>query len=143
MTAARRLALWLVVPLVSTVAAVLGTATPSLAANTCAVTYQVTVQWPSGTTGVSGFQSLVNIRNTGSAPTNGWTVTLVFAPGVTLGPTFGGARPMIVQPPTYVFSNQPWTAVIAPNATSYFGIQGTATSPATPIPVSTSCTTSQ
>ncbi|MFG2042377.1 cellulose binding domain-containing protein [Dactylosporangium sp. NPDC048998] len=49
---------------------------PSASAGaSCTATYQITSQWS------DGFQGDVTVRNTGRAPTNGWTVTWTFANG--------------------------------------------------------------
>ncbi|WP_285632516.1 cellulose-binding domain-containing protein [Lentzea sp. NBRC 102530] len=44
-------------------------------ARTCAVSYRVTGQWP------DGFQANVSVRNTGTAPVDGWTLRWSFANG--------------------------------------------------------------
>ncbi|MCG8926329.1 cellulose-binding domain-containing protein [Lentzea sp. CC55] len=51
------------------------TTTPRPPARTCAVVYRVVGQWP------GGFQATVTVRNTGTAPVDGWTVQWAFATG--------------------------------------------------------------
>ncbi|WP_156212771.1 cellulose binding domain-containing protein [Lentzea aerocolonigenes] len=51
------------------------TTTARPAAKTCAVVYQVTGQWQ------GGFQANVTVRNTGTQPTNGWTLRWSFSNG--------------------------------------------------------------
>ena len=55
------------------------TTTPRPPARTCAVAYRVVGQWP------GGFQATVNVRNTGTAPVDGWTVQWAFATGQVVG----------------------------------------------------------
>lgn len=84
--------------------------------STCRVTYRNQSEWP------GGFVATVTVRNTGSAPIDGWIVTFSF-PGdqqvtsgwnATLGQT--GA--------TVTARNVDWNRVLAPDGSTTFGVQG-------------------
>ncbi|GHH29304.1 cellulose-binding domain-containing protein [Lentzea cavernae] len=53
----------------------LTTTTPRPPARTCAVSYRLAGQWP------GGFQAYVTVRNTGTAPIDGWAVRWTFGSG--------------------------------------------------------------
>ncbi|MFE6361026.1 cellulase family glycosylhydrolase [Streptomyces sp. NPDC057806] len=58
--------------------------TTSPPAGTCAVAYRVVNEWP------GGFQADLTIRNTGTAPVNGWTLGFSFPAGQTVTNMWGG-----------------------------------------------------
>jgi endoglucanase len=89
------------------------TATPSTAAR-CQITYTIANQW-NNTPSAGGFQADVSIRNTGTSPINGWTLSWTFANGQTISNLWNavfqqsGAN-------VSVTSNQSWNGNIAPGA---------------------------
>jgi glucose/arabinose dehydrogenase len=79
----------------------------------CAATYQVTNPWP------GNFQADVTVRNTGTTPTAGWTVTWTFQNGQVISQLWGGVWSQTGANVTV--RNMPWNGVIPPNGTVTFG----------------------
>jgi cellulase/cellobiase CelA1 len=77
------------------------------------VNYQVTGQW------TGGFQGDVTIRNTGSAPINGWRLGWTFANGQRVSQAWGGS---VTQSGADVTAtNVDWNASIAPGSSASVG----------------------
>ncbi|MFL9683703.1 cellulase family glycosylhydrolase [Streptomyces sp. KL110A] len=90
----------------------------------CAVGYRVVGEWP------GGFQGEIVLRNTGTAPVQGWTLGFSFAAGQTVAQAWGGTAAQTgsavrLTPASY-------TATIAPSGSVTVGFIGTkgATNPA-------------
>jgi lysophospholipase L1-like esterase len=79
----------------------------------CTATYQILNQWQ------GNFQGGVQVTNTGTVPTTGWTVQFTFANGQQVSqlwsgvPTYDGA--------TVTVRNYPWNGNLAPAASTMFG----------------------
>jgi alpha-galactosidase len=103
------------------------TSTPTSppASGPCQVRYQVTGQW------TGGFQADVTVRNTGTAPINGWNLRWSFADGQQITQAWGASYSQSGSQVTAV--NATWNATIAPAATVSLGFlastTGTNTSP--------------
>ncbi|WP_405851316.1 cellulase family glycosylhydrolase [Streptomyces sp. NBC_00090] len=103
----------------------------------CAVGYRVVGEWP------GGFQGEIVLRNTGTAPVNGWTLGFSFSGGQTVGNMWGGTATQTgavvsVTPASY-------TATIAPSGSvtlGFIGTKDTTNPPPTSFTVDgTACTT--
>ncbi|SDG61154.1 Cellulose binding domain-containing protein [Lentzea fradiae] len=94
------------------------TATPPPAAKAaCVVSYRVSGQWQ------GGFQANVTVRNTGSAPVDGWVVRWTFSNGESVREMWdarGGQSGTSVSA-----SNADYNPRIAPGASVRFGFNGT------------------
>ncbi len=86
-----------------------GTATGSIAA-----TLTVVSDWG------SGYTANVNLKNTGTAPVTGWTVSFDLDDPIT---TFWSAKGGTRSGSKVTFTNESWNGVIAPGQTVTFGIQ--------------------
>ncbi|MDG6101522.1 cellulose binding domain-containing protein [Dactylosporangium aurantiacum] len=95
----------------------------------CAATYTVIGQWP------GGFQGEITVRNTGSAPTTGWTARWTYTAGEQITQSWGAT--VTQSGTTATAGNATWNGALAPGATAAYGFIGTGT-PGTP-PVT--CTT--
>ena len=93
--------------------------TPTAGPGGCAATYRVTGSWP------GGFQGEVAVRNTGSTPTNSWTVTWTYPNGTQITQLWGGDY---TQSGTAVtVRNTSWNGALAPNGSTTFGFLGSGT----------------
>ncbi len=88
------------------------TATPTNGAN-CQVTYTIVNQWD------TGFQTSVDIKNTGSAAINGWTLAWSFANGQSIYQLWNGTYTQ--SGANVSVTNLSWNADIAPNGTVSLG----------------------
>lgn len=79
----------------------------------CTATYQITNSWP------GNFQADITVRNTGTTPTNGWTLNWTFANGQVISQLWGG---QFTQTGANVsVRNETWNGALAPNATTTVG----------------------
>ncbi len=94
------------------------TATPSNPTAICQVGYTITNQWP------GGFTADVILKNNGSPPMNGWTVTWNFAGNQTITNLWNGAKTQSGQ--HVQVTNLGYNSMIGANGgTQRFGFQGT------------------
>jgi alpha-galactosidase len=89
------------------------TTSPPPSTGPCQVTYAITGQWP------DGFQGEVTIRNTGTAPVNGWSLRWSFADGQQLNQAWGATYTQSGAQVTA--TNVSWNGSISPGATASFG----------------------
>lgn len=104
---------------------------------TCAVTYRTTNTWP------GGFQADIAIRNTGTAPVNGWTLGFAFPAGQTISNMWGGTPTQTGAQVKVAAAS--YTATIPAGATATVGFTGTTTGGTNPAPTTftlngTTCT---
>jgi hypothetical protein len=89
-----------------------------LPATQCTVTYTRTNQWP------SGFQDIMTVTNTGSAPLNGWNVRFVLPTGQQITTLWNGVSQQSGSNVTV--TNASWNGSVAPGATvTDVGFNGT------------------
>ncbi|MEV4831940.1 cellulose-binding domain-containing protein, partial [Micromonospora sp. NPDC049257] len=93
--------------------------TPPAGATGCAVGYSVTGQWQ------GGFQGEVTIRNTGTAPVDGWTLQWSFADGQRISQAWNASYTQ--SGGTVRATNADWNGAIAAGATTSFGFLADAT----------------
>nr|WBO78606.1 cellulase family glycosylhydrolase [Streptomyces sp. SBE_14.2] len=86
-------------------------------AGTCAVAYRVTNEWP------GGFQADLTIRNTGTTPVNGWTLSFAFPDGQTVTNMWGGTPAQTGA--TVTVASAPWTSTIPAAGSVSVGFTGT------------------
>ncbi|WP_189157694.1 cellulose binding domain-containing protein [Lentzea pudingi] len=102
------------------------TTTPPRPAKACAVTYRVTGQWS------GGFQASVTVRNTGTAPVNGWSLLWSFANDETVRDMWDASGRQYGRIVTA--ANASYNRQIAPDGSVQFGFNGSSrrshTSPA-------------
>jgi glucose/arabinose dehydrogenase len=79
----------------------------------CTATYQVVNAWP------GNFQANVTVRNTGTTPTTGWTVTWTFQNGQVISQLWGGLFQQ--NGANVTVRNEAWNGAIPPNGTTSFG----------------------
>jgi alpha-galactosidase len=107
------------------------------ASGPCEVAYDVTGQWS------GGFQGQVTIRNTGTAPINGWTLTWTFANGQQVTQAWGATYTQAGAQVTA--TNVSWSGSIAAGATTSLGFlanwAGSNTEPASFALNGSACTT--
>ncbi|WP_338496070.1 endo-1,4-beta-xylanase [Streptomyces sp. SJL17-4] len=96
----------------------------------CSVTYTVTSQW------TGGFTAQVTVRNTGTAPLNGWTVRWTQPAGQRVTQAWNAA---VTQTGAEVAAaNLPYNATVAPGGSTAFGFNGSWTG-SNPPPGAFSC----
>lgn len=83
------------------------------AAGGCSATYQVTGSWQ------GGFQGEVVVTNTGTTPTNGWTVTWTFPNGQVISQMWNGT--FTQNGADVTVHNVSYNGTLAPNASATFG----------------------
>ncbi|MFY1681013.1 cellulose binding domain-containing protein [Micromonospora sp. WMMD730] len=93
--------------------------TPPPGGTGCAVGYAVTGQWQ------GGFQGEVTIRNTGTAPVDGWTLQWSFADGQRISQAWNASYTQ--SGGTVRATNAGWNGTIAAGATASFGFLADAT----------------
>nr|WP_230395204.1 cellulose binding domain-containing protein [Plantactinospora alkalitolerans] len=86
---------------------------PTTAPGSCQVTYAITGQWP------DGFQGDVTIRNTGTAPVNGWSLRWSFANGQQLNQAWSASYTQSGSQVTA--TNVSWNGSISPGGATSFG----------------------
>jgi beta-glucosidase len=79
----------------------------------CAVTYRLVNQWD------VGFQADITIRNTGSAPVDGWRLVWTFGQGQRVTQLWGGEA--TARGDTVTVRNADWNGGLAPGATATVG----------------------
>ena len=94
------------------------TSTTPPPARTCAVSYRLSGQWP------GGFQAHVNVRNTGTAPINGWVVRWTFASGQVVTEMWNGTSKQFRG--TVDAVNAHYNAAIPPGGSVEIGFNGSA-----------------
>ncbi|WDZ83846.1 cellulose binding domain-containing protein [Micromonospora cathayae] len=83
---------------------------------TCRVTYQLQSEWP------GGFVAAVTVRNTGTTPVDGWTVSFSFPGDQQVTSAWNGT---VSQSGTTVTArNVDWNRVLGADGSATFGIQG-------------------
>ncbi|WP_220499444.1 cellulose binding domain-containing protein [Microbispora sp. H10949] len=92
-------------------------ATPSGPAGACAVHYTVTNQWP------GGFQSEVQVTNTGGSTLNGWALGWRFSDGQQISQGWNGTFTQTGAAVTV--TNPTWSPALAPGASATVGFTGT------------------
>jgi hypothetical protein len=80
-----------------------------LPATACTVTYTRTNQWP------GGFQDIMTVTNTSSAPLNGWSIRFVLPTGQQVTQLWNGGSAQ--SGPNVTVSNAAWNGNVAPGAT--------------------------
>ncbi|WBC16701.1 cellulase family glycosylhydrolase [Micromonospora sp. WMMA1998] len=83
----------------------------------CAATYQVTNAWQ------GGFQGEIQVKNTGTAQINSWTVTWTNPTGTTISSVWNGKLSTTGGKNTV--SNEPYNGKVAAQASTSFGFTGT------------------
>jgi len=91
--------------------------TPPPAGRSCAATYSVTNQW------AGNFQGQVDVRNSGTSPITGWTVTWTFANGQTITQLWSGT--LSTSGARATVTNANFNGSLAANASTTFGFLGT------------------
>ncbi|MEV7805954.1 cellulose binding domain-containing protein [Microbispora sp. NPDC088329] len=86
---------------------------PSPGSAGCTATYTITNQWG------GGFQGEVTVKNTGAAPTRGWTVTWTFAGGQQVTQAWGGTATQSGAKVTV--KNESWNGSLGAGASVTFG----------------------
>ena len=119
----RRIALWLVVPFLASVAAV-GVASPSQAAISC--DYGLVAAWGPIGDSPAGFHASMNIRNSGTQPTTGWFLVLGYQAGVTVTVVINMMRASATNP--YIYRNSLINAVLQPGEVTRVQVVATKTS---------------
>jgi len=99
----------------------------------CTATYQVVNEWP------GGFQGEVTVRNSGTSPINGWTVSWSFPSGQTITQLWNGQHTQ--SGANVTVRNVSYNGNIAPGASTSFGFLGSY-SGSNNAPSSVSCTAS-
>lgn len=89
------------------------------------VTYRNISQWP------GGFQAEVTIRNLGTAPIDGWTLSWTFPNGQQITQIWGAGTPT-TSGSTVTVQNAPWNATIPAGGSVTFGFTGNWTGSNTP-----------
>jgi chitodextrinase len=84
----------------------------------CAVTYQITAQWP------GAFQAMVTLRNTGSTAIDGWNLAWTFPGGQEIFHIWSARAVDLVGPQVEV-RNQTWNGRVPPGASVSFGFHAT------------------
>lgn len=97
------------------------TTTPPQPAKPCAVSYEVTQQWP------GGFQANVTLRNTGSKATNGWVLRWNFAGGEVVREMWNATARQAG--PTMNALNADYNPQIAPGGSVVIGFNATSQRP--------------
>jgi predicted carbohydrate-binding protein with CBM5 and CBM33 domain len=90
----------------------------------CSATLRITNPWS------GGYQGEVTIRNTGTAPINGWTASWSFTNSETINSLWGGTYAQTAS--TVTVRNAEWNRTIAPNGTTTVGFVASGTSPTVP-----------
>lgn len=103
------------------------------AAGGCTATYQVTGSWQ------GGFQAEVVVTNTGTTPTNGWTVSWTFPNGQVISQMWSGTYTQ--SGANVAVSNVSYNGTLAPDASTTFGFLGSWTG-TNGLPTTVSCTRS-
>jgi cellulase/cellobiase CelA1 len=83
------------------------------------MTYTVTNAWP------GNFQGDLTIRNTGTTPTNGWTLAWTFGGNQRITQLWGGEWSQ--NGTSVTVRNMPWNGVLAPGASMTIGFLATVT----------------
>ncbi|WP_344056669.1 cellulose binding domain-containing protein, partial [Sphaerisporangium rubeum] len=91
------------------------TPTPT-AGKACSATYNINNQWP------TGFGADVTVRNTGTTPITGWTVTWTFPSGQRITQLWSASYSSSGAGVTA--TNLSWNGTLAANATTSFGFNG-------------------
>ncbi|MER6344730.1 cellulase family glycosylhydrolase [Streptomyces sp. NPDC001595] len=86
---------------------------------TCSVGYRVTNEWP------GGFQGEITLRNTGTAPINGWTLAFTFANSQTITNMWGGTPTQTGAAVKVAAAS--WTSTIPAAGSTTIGFTGTRT----------------
>jgi glucose/arabinose dehydrogenase len=89
------------------------TTTSNPPGTSCAATYRVVNPWP------GAFQGEILVRNSGTTPITGWTVTFTFPSGQTITQMWGGTYTQTGANVTV--RNVSWTGNLGPNATAAVG----------------------
>ncbi|GAA5042879.1 glucose/arabinose dehydrogenase [Thermocatellispora tengchongensis] len=84
------------------------TPTTSPTAGGCTAAYRVTGQWS------GGFQGELTVRNSGTAPITGWTVTFAFPNGQTISQMWGGRHTQ--SGASVTVRNETWNGSLGPGA---------------------------
>ncbi|GAA3821634.1 hypothetical protein GCM10022226_47390 [Sphaerisporangium flaviroseum] len=109
------------------------TSTPPPSGTRCSATYKIANSWQ------GGFGGEVTVRNTGSAPINGWTTTWTFPNGQTITQLWNGAPTQTGS--TVTVRNLGYNGNLAASASTVFGFNATWTTTNNP-PATITCTPS-
>jgi xyloglucan-specific exo-beta-1,4-glucanase len=90
--------------------------TPTAGPGGCAAAYRVTGSWQ------GGFQGEVTVRNTGSTPTTGWTVTWTYPEGQRVTQLWNGE--LSQSGAAVTVRNTSWNGVLTANGSTTFGLLG-------------------
>ena len=116
-------------------ATVTATTGPGGGGGGCQISYQA-ANWG----GHPGFTATVTVTNTSSSTINGWSASLTYTAGQTIEPP-GWNGTASQSGPTVNAVNASWNGTLAPNATTSFGFNATATAIGNnPAPTGLSCT---
>ncbi|WP_169980611.1 PQQ-dependent sugar dehydrogenase [Microbispora sp. H10836] len=107
-------------------------ASPSAGPRACSAAYRVVNQWQ------GGFQGELTVRNTGTAATSSWTVTLTFPNGQRITQMWGGRYTQ--SGATVTVTNESWNGTLAPNASTTAGFTASWTGGANGTPAPVTCT---
>jgi lysophospholipase L1-like esterase len=88
-------------------------ASPSSGPSGCSATYKITNQWG------GGFQGEVTVKNTGTAPISGWTVTWTFANGQQVTQAWGGKATQ--SGASVTVKNESWNGSLGAGASTTLG----------------------
>jgi lysophospholipase L1-like esterase len=89
------------------------TTTPPAGAPQCTAVYRVASSWQ------GAFQAEVTVTNSGTVPTTGWTVTLVFPNGQQISQLWSGT--FTSSGSTVVVHNMSWNGALPPGGSTMFG----------------------